>query len=247
MKNLILFLFCWAAIFESFSNVNNEQTKLEILQTVFIHSEIVEIKGSQVLETKARGKFASIPLEKPHCHLLELQNNIFVLAFNLYLCEEQGVYRKKEENNIHMAWDIEEGSELEIMKHSERFIQVIFFDNSKKKFIGKPGNFPLEGLKWVMKGMGDLAEWWSIASLSAINKDDGSCYIRLNECPECNSIYYFFKFKDDIIHTSGKHQGCFDDFKVEYRSIQCKEIMNCYEWKLGEAEPNYKQHVVLRW
>lgn len=246
MKKVLIVLLL-TSIFIQQGLSNDTETKIKILKAVFVNSELVSFKGIKVLETKVRGKYASIPIDDTDSKVLKFSNGIAVLVFNLYLSEKKDDYRRMHEEEIYAGWDVEEGSGLESINTNERFIQVIFFDLNTNKFMGKPDGFPIEGLPWIPQGMGDLAEFASIKESFPIQGGKNSCILQLYECPDCFDNTFCFKYLDGNVLASERYKSCLTNFHEQSNKIVCTEIINCYEYEYEDAVPENKYVEMLRW
>ncbi len=233
-------------IFGIFS-ANNSEIKIKVLQSVFTQSKLLEYKGEKILETKARGKFATIPIDDNSCRLLKFENNIVALAFNIYLSDNENDYRKMKDAGLYNFMDVEEGSDLETLTKNERFIQLIFYDIKKNKFLGKAEGFPIEGLDWLPTGMGDVTTIIEIDNLKPINKNKYSGYLSLTECPDCTNSTYCFKYSDGKVLVSKKYTGCYESIIESGRKIMGKEITNCYENTYDNEQAKYEIVTLLKW
>lgn len=223
------------------------EKKVHILKKIFLQNELVEINQTDVLKTKVRGKYANIPINSSSSFLLKMSEDLSVLAFTIYLSENEKDYQLMHENDINNTFDIVAGSDLMRLMNNERFVQVVYFDNKEDKFIAKPEGFPIEGLRWVPEGMGDLSEFVTINKLVQVENSNDACVLYLYECPSCNSNIYVFKRIGDKILSSNKYAGCFEKFIEEPNQIKCKEITNCYEVEYDDIEPEYKSVTLLKW
>lgn len=246
MKTLLVLILVFGVLQPAYSD-DDPDIKIKILQSVFKYSKLVEHKGEKIIETKTRGKFATIPIDDSHCRLLKLQNNIVALAFNIYLSDNAMHYKKMENAGLYNFMDLEKGSELEALTKNERLIQVIFYDIKKNKFLGKADGFPIEGLPWLPTGMGDVTEIIEISDFKPIDKAKYSCYLGLTECPDCNNSIYFFKYREGKVLASKKYSGCYESIIETGRKILGKQITNCYEHYYDNEPPKYEVVILLNW
>lgn len=245
--NFFLALIFVFGIFLPANSDDDSNIKINILQSVFKYSKLIEYEGEKILETKARGKFATIPIDDGKCRLLKFQNNIVALAFNIYLSDNEMHYKKMRKAGLYNFMDLEKGSELQALTKNERLIQLIFFDLKKNKFLAKADGFPIEGLDWLPTGMGDVTLIVEISDLKTINKSKYSCYLALTECPDCNNSIYCFKYLSGKVLSSKKHRGCYESIVESGKKIMGKEITNCYEHNYDNEPPKYEIVTLLKW
>ncbi len=246
MKFFFVFIFFLNGFVQTYSQ-DDTQLEVKILQAVFKFSKLTEYEGEKILETKARGKFATIPINNGKYSLLKFQNNIVALVFNIYLSENESHYKKMRMAGLYNFMDLEKDSELQALTNNERLIQLIFFDTKKNKFLAKADGFPIEGLAWLPTGMGDLTQIIAISELKPINKAKYSCYLKLTECPDCNNSTYCFKYLNDKVLSSKKFNGCYESFVESGKKIMGKEITNCYEYNYDNEPPKYEIVTLLKW
>lgn len=242
-----LFLIFTISFFLPVFSQDHTELKIKVLQSVFKYSTLITYENEKILETKARNKFASIPIDANKCSLLKFQNNIVALVFNIYLSDNKLHYKKMRKAKLYNFMDLEKDSELQILTKNERLIQVIFYDLKKDKFLGKAEKFPIEGLDWLPTGMGDVTQIIDISDFKLINKSKYSCYLSLTECPDCNNSTYCFKYVNGKVFSSKKYSKCFESIVESGKKIMGKEITNCYEYNYDSEAPKYEIVTLLKW
>ena len=246
MKVILSLIFVFGIFFYTYSNDDTE-IKIKILQSVFKYSTLIEYEGEKILETKARERFATIPVGDTKCRLLRFQNNIVALVFNIYLSDDAIHYKEMKKAGLYNFMDLEKNSKLQSLTKNERLIQLIFYDLKKNKFLAKANNFPIEGLDWLPTGMGDVTQIIEISDLKIINKTKFSCYLSLTECPDCNNSIYCFKLNEGKVLSSKKYSGCYESIIETGRKILGKEITNCYEYNIDNEQRTYEIVTLLKW
>lgn len=246
--SLILFavLFLNWPVNESFAQGSGEK-KIKIIKGIFQNCTINTFRNKKVISTIARNKYASIPLNDDECKILALSDDIFAIAFNIYLSDNEKDYENMIMADLFNFIDVKKGDPLEQLQKNERLIQLILFDMEKGSFIAKANTFPIENLSWLPTGMGDFAQYESISTLDPINSSSCSFYLKLSECPDCSDIYYFFKFADPEIKSSEKISGCFENIREKEKEILADQITNCYEVDYNNEKPEIKTKKVLVW
>lgn len=241
MKKITLSIFILLITMSfTFGNEDDKEIITKILTSVFADCEIKEFRDSETIKTKLRGRYAWIPLGKSH--MVKFSDELVALAFEIYLSPNSDDYSK-----IEMTGFNDPG--YEDIANNERLIQVIYYDIKNNKFLGKPNGFPINGLKWMPLGFGDLMEIMSIKSLEIPINGKNSCYLNIDECPDClGGVTYCFKYLGaNTVLTSNKYTDYFQEIKELHNNVKGKIITNCYENQYDSMEPEYKVIDLISW
>jgi len=246
MKQAFVLPFLFYFLTTGFNSNCQEKVKIKILKSLFPKFQIDNYKNDKFVSTIARNKYAAIPLSDSRSKVIKLNNGLHALAFNIFLADKKSDYENMLKTELYNFMDISKDDSLWHLTENERLIQIIIFDISKNRFIAKADNFPIEKLMWLPTGMGDLTQYESIAKLEKIQANHDAFYMRMDECPDCQSSYYFFNPEHNKLKASKKFVGCFEDIRVENNRIIASKITNCYDATYNDEEPIVEKIVLLK-
>jgi len=175
----------------------------------------------ELVTTKLRGKYASIPLSR--CFLSQYED-IAVLAFEIFLSKQEMAYKNFLEDNVPDGqYDTYAAT---INTNKTKLIQVIVYNTSTKTFIGKPQGFPIEQDYWLIEGFGDAISDISIQSVKPIENGSGCAVIYEDYLVDSHHNMVIIKPVGDAILNSpllaigdlGGQTGC--DIWAEYSNLR---------------------------
>ena len=195
-----------------------KETSVLVAEQVTNNEGIYE--NIDILSTKLRGQYASIPLSR--C-MMTIFDHIAVLAFEVYLSDEKQAYK------TYLEDEIEPGNELAyaaaLNKGKNKLIQAIVYDLSTNTFLGKPNDFPIEQDFWEIEAYGDAVSNISISQLLPITNSPGAALIYTDYLVDSHENMIIIKPVQDQILSSkliatgdlGGLSGC--DIWVEYSDL----------------------------
>jgi hypothetical protein len=247
MKASFFFLFIFSFFYNSLVNCQ-ESTKVEILKNLFSKYELEEVKGKNIFSTKARNKFASIPLTGDESKIIELNGGASAFLFTLYLSDNEKDFESWKNCSYDYYMDRSgEDDPIYQLHKNQRLIQLLIIDSEKSKLLGKPDNFPIKDLFWFSSGYGDTYFHESISNFKTIDEHKTTFYLELSGCGECESSYYFVHFENAKITTSKEIKGCLENIKAFNNKVVATEIANCYDAEFNGEVPITKMITVLEW
>lgn len=243
-KILILFLLFLMVYSLSNAQKTDCDMKLDILKKVFTTYEIKHYADEKVFETKVWDTHATI--EFKNCYVINFEQGIKALAFNIYLSDDPKEYQYMAEEGIYNKTDVDETTDFQ--GGGQRLIQVLFYDLKNGKFIGKPKGFPIDKLSWIPEGMDDLTEINEIRSFKKNDASKNTCILTIDECPDClGGLHYVFKLNGSEILTSKAFDGCFDSICEKNNKLIVKLISNCYEVEYDGMKAEIEEDVLFQW
>ncbi len=176
-----------------------------------------------ILSTKLRGKYASIPINR--CFFSESSNHIAFLACEIYLSEAADDYKNHLETKQGVPANYEIEYNTDINQNKEKLIQLIVYDLANQTFLGKPDGFPIEQDFWEVQGYGDAMSNISIQRIIDMTNGPGCALVYKNYLVDSPDHYVAIKSVDEAILTSatfpvgqmGGLTGC--DVTVEFLDL----------------------------
>ncbi len=206
---------------------NKQKQFLQVLESLFPHYEKQTIKSQEVFETKVWDKHATIPLN--YCDIVNLEDGISAVAFSIYLSDYPEDYKIMIEEELITEDQIGEDSEFN--GGGERLIQVIFYNFTEDKFIGKPEDFPISGLLWIPKVMNIPLEHTYVESFTKSNKCKNTCILTMAEYSDMYPVklYCVFKYHNNKILSSELFRGWLNSIYEKDNRLIAKMNENYHE------------------
>lgn len=240
----LLFIIFMITVSISYGQKTDCDLKLEILKNVFKTYEIKHYEDQKVFETKVWEKHAVIAFK--YCYIIQFNEGITALAFNVYLSEDPKQYQYMIEEGIYNLMDVDDTNLFQ--GGDERLIQVIFYDRKNNKFLGKAKGFPIDKLTWIPEGMGDMTTLNTIKSFSKTDASNNTCILSIEECPDClGDLNYVFKFHKGEILTSKGIDRCYESIYEKNNRLILKIITNCYENQYYDEPAQIEEELLFTW
>lgn len=216
---------------------------LNILKKVFTKYEVKYIKDHQVFVTEVWENHAIIPLKE--CFIVELDNGITALAFNIFMTDTPEDYENMINENI--VHELEINEETKYQGTGERLIQVIFYDTKNDKFSGKPEDFPIAELSWVTEGYTYPQRTDIIKTFKKIKGCTNTILLTVQEYGGFSEgLHYFFKYHKGEILTASL-RTCIESIQEQNNKLMVHHIPNCSEVDVSGAEPENVFRIILKW
>jgi len=242
MKTIITMLILLSAL-NGWSQYSDCTKTIQILKKLFPKNEVKFIEAETVFFTEVWDHNAAIPVTE--CAIAETDNNLTVIAFEIYLSDDPSNYENMIREDIFIDSQINETTKYQ--GYGERLIQVIFYDLKNDKFIGKPDGFPLAEMTWINQDMNGSIRTDRIVDFKAIENCTNTFLLSIEEFEtDPKKMHYFFKYLDGKILVKSLNT-CIESIQEQKNLLMVHHIENCTEVEEEGAEPENVFRILFRW